>query len=358
MNKMIEKLDFTVAIPTYNGAKHLPQVLDFLLKQTGIEKLNWEIIIIDNNSHDNTNEVIKHYQKTYSQNICLRYFFEKKQGISFARMRAISEARGEFVAFVDDDNLLAPDWILQSYTFGKEHPQAGAWSGQIHGNFEGKPPENFEKIQAFLAIREHGSNPYLFDAANLRLPPGAALVVRKQVWCENVPQRPSLSGKLPGIFVQGDDYEALLYIHYGGWQIWYNPTMHTYHQIPNWRLERDYLLTLARGCGLCIFQLRLINTKNWQKPIVFVKTILGNLCRVLQQLIHYRGQFKTNLIALFEMEFYFASMISPLYYLKCHICRVLNQFVIMFYNSDFTPTLNMLPIKEEKLKPKILLKIN
>ncbi|MEH2338386.1 hormogonium polysaccharide biosynthesis glycosyltransferase HpsE [Nostoc sp.] len=325
---MSEKLDFTVAIPTYNGAKRLPQVLDFLLKQTGIEKLNWEIIIIDNNSHDNTKEVIEHYQKIYSQNICLRYFFEKKQGIPFARMRAISEARGDLIAFVDDDNLLASDWILESYSFGKEHPQAGAWSGQIHGDFEVKPPENFERIQAFLAIREHGSNPHLFDAANLRLPPGAALVVRKQVWCENVPQRSTLSGKLPGIFVQGDDYEALLYIHYGGWQIWYNPSMHTYHQIPHWRLERDYLLTLARGCGLCIFQLRLINAKNSQKPIILVKTILGNLHRILQHLIKYRGQLKSNLIVIFEINFYLASMMSPFYSLKLKLDRILENTTI------------------------------
>ncbi|MEH2446947.1 MAG: hormogonium polysaccharide biosynthesis glycosyltransferase HpsE [Nostoc sp.] len=328
MNSMSDKVDFTVAIPTYNGAKRLPKVLDLLLKQTGIEKLNWEIIIIDNNSHDNTNQVIEHYQKNYSQNICLRYFFEKKQGITFARMRAISEARGEFIAFVDDDNLLVSNWILESYNFGKEHPQAGAWSGQIHGDFEVKPPENFERIQAFLAIREHGSNPHLFDAANLRLPPGAALVVRKQVWCENVPQRSTLSGKLPGIFVQGDDYEALLYIHYGGWQIWYNPSMHTYHQIPHWRLEKNYLLTLARGCGLCIFQLRLINAKNWQKPIILVKTILGNLHRILQHLIKYRGQLKSNLIVIFEINFYLASMISPFYSLKLKLDRILENTTI------------------------------
>ncbi len=69
------------------------------------------------------------------------------------------------------------------------------------------------------------SNPHLFDADNLRLPPAAALVVRKQVWCENVPEQSVLSGKLTNIFVAGDDYEPSL-LHYAGWEIWYNPTMH------------------------------------------------------------------------------------------------------------------------------------
>jgi glycosyltransferase involved in cell wall biosynthesis len=323
MNELvIENLDITIAIPTYNGATRLPKILDKLLTQRRIEHLNGEIIIVDNNSSDDTSEVIESYQKICNSNFPLRYFLETEQGAAFARLRAVREARGELIAFLDDDNLPDPNWVVEAYIFGAEHPQAGVWSGQIHGDFEVNPPEKFERIQAFLAIREHGLEPHLFDAANLRLPPGAALVVRKQAWSENVPQRPKLSGKLPGILVQGDDYEPLLYIHYAGWEIWYNPTMHTYHQIPHWRLEKEYLLTLARGCGLCICQLRLINTKNWQKPIVFVRTFLGNLRRVLEHVIKYRGHLKSDLIALFEIQFYLGSMMSPFYCLKSNIRKL------------------------------------
>ncbi|MBN3910030.1 MAG: glycosyltransferase family 2 protein [Nostoc sp. NMS1] len=318
-------LDFTVSIPTYNGAKRLPKVLDLLLNQTGVENLNWEIIIIDNNSKDDTNKISEYYQKFSNQNFSVRYFLEKEQGIAFARMRAINEARGEFIAFIDDDNLPKNDWVLQSYLFGKEHPQAGAWSGQIHGDFEVKPPKDFARIQAFLAIREHGSQPYLFDADNLRLPPGAALVVRKQAWCESVPEQLVFKGRLTKLMVGGDDTEALLYLHKKGWEIWYNPAMHIDHQIPHWRLEKDYLLVIARGCGLCIFQLRLINAKNWQKPILLVKTILGNLHRVLHHLIKYRGQLESNLIALFEINFYLASMMSPFYSLRWKLDRIFKR---------------------------------
>lgn len=321
----LKNLDFTVAIPTYNGANRLPKVINLLLKQTGVAKLNWEIIIIDNNSKDDTNKVSEFYKQFSNENFSLRYFLEKRQGIAFARMRAINEARGEFIAFIDDDNFPENDWVLQSYIFGKEHPQAGAWSGQIHGDFEVSPPENFTRIQAFLAIREHGLQPYLFDADNLRLPPGAALVVRKQAWCESVPEELVFKGRLSKLMVSGDDTEALLYLHKAGWEIWYNPAMHINHQIPHWRLEKDYLLVLARGCGLCIFQLRLINAKNWQKPIVLVKTILGNLHRLLQHIIKYRGQFRSNLIAVFEINFYWASMLSPFYSFKWKLDRILEN---------------------------------
>ncbi|MBW4605918.1 MAG: hormogonium polysaccharide biosynthesis glycosyltransferase HpsE [Hassallia sp. WJT32-NPBG1] len=321
---ILETLDITVAIPTYNGAERLPKILERLLTQTGVENIRWEIIIVNNNSSDNTAEVIQEYQNNWEANCLLRYCLETEQGAAWARLRAVREARGRVLGFLDDDNLPAPDWVAQAVTFGAKYPQAGAWSGQIHGDFEVKPPEKFERIQAFLAIREHGCEPFLFDPDNLRLPPGAALVVRKEVWCANVPQRPTLSGKLPGLMVQGDDYEPLLYIHHAGWEIWYNPVMHTYHQIPHWRLERDYLLTLARGCGLCICQLRLVNTKNWQKPIVFVRTIVGNFRRVLEQIIKYRGHLENDIVALFEMEFYLASMLSPFYSLKISLKKYIS----------------------------------
>ncbi|MBR8837864.1 MAG: hormogonium polysaccharide biosynthesis glycosyltransferase HpsE [Stigonema ocellatum SAG 48.90 = DSM 106950] len=313
---MTEYLDFTVAIPSYNGETRLPELLKRLQNQIHTENLSWEIIIVDNNSTDNTAAVIKTYQASWQHPYPLKYFFEAQQGAAWARLRAVQEAKGQLIGFLDDDNLPAPDWVQQGVAFGKEYPQAGAWGSQIHGDFEVKPPENFARIQNFLAIRERGEKPNLYEPQNLSLPPGAAIVVRKQAWCDNVPSRPVLSGKIPGLMIQGDDYEPLLHIHRGGWQIWYNPTMHTYHQIPHWRLEKDYLLSLARGCGLCIYQLRLINAKNWQKPILFVRTILGNLRRFLLLFLKYRGEGQSDVIALCEMEFYWSSMISPFYLLK------------------------------------------
>lgn len=314
--------NLTLAIPTYNSENRLTKLLDKLKTQILEENINWEIVVVDNNSKDNTAIVIKNYQKSWDSQVPLKYFLETQQGAAFARLRAVKEARGEIIAFLDDDNLPASDWVQAAYDFGQKHPLAGVWSGQIHGDYEVKPPENFKRIQAFMAIREHGDEPHLFDPDNLRLPPGAALVVRKQAWSENVPEKPRLTGKLPGLMVQGDDYEPLLYIHKAGWQIWYNPDMHTYHQIPHWRLEKDYLISLARGCGLCHCQLRFINAKTWQKPIIFARTFFANLRRVVRHLVKYKGQLKVDTIARFEIEFYWTSMISPFYSLKCYFDRI------------------------------------
>lgn len=309
-------IEFTVAIPTYNGENRLPMVLERLRTQEKVDNLKWEIIVIDNNSTDGTAKIIQNYQDIWPQSYPLKYYFEAEQGAAFARQRAVREARGPLIGFIDDDNLPASDWVAAAYFFAQDHPRAGAYSGQIHGEYEISPPENFERIKAFLAIREHGSQTRLFEPESLRLPPAAALVVRKQAWLESVPGRPILSGKLPGMLVQGDDYEPLLYMHKAGWEIWYYPALHTYHQIPHWRLERGYLLSISRGCGLATCQLRLINAKNWQKPIIILRTLLGNLRRIVLHLLRYRTQVQSDTIAACELEFFLGSFMSPFYVLK------------------------------------------
>ncbi|MBT9313964.1 hormogonium polysaccharide biosynthesis glycosyltransferase HpsE [Leptothoe spongobia] len=310
-------IDFTVAIPTYNGSKRLPQLLEKLRSQTGTEHFSWAILVVDNNSTDNTKDVIRLAQAHWPKDSpALDYVFESKQGAAFARITAMERAESEWVSFLDDDVLPAADWLAQAYAFAQEHPDAGAYGGQIHANFEVEPPPNFSRIQSFLAIRERGPTPHRYDPNNLVLPPSAAWVISKRAWQDNVPLHPKLGGRTQDSMVQGDDYAPLLYMHRTNWEIWYNPDMHVFHQIPKSRLDRTYLTTLSRGCGLCICQLRMINAQIWQKPFLFTKLLLSNLRRVILHWIKYRHLIQTDLVAACEMEFFVGSFVSPFYYLK------------------------------------------
>ena len=157
-------LDFTVAIPTYNGSRRLPQLLERLRSQTHTEHFSWAIVVVDNNSTDDTQAVVRWAQANWGQDSpTLHYVFEKSQGAAFARIKAMEHAQSEWVGFLDDDVIPADDWVAQAYAFAKEHPDAGAYGGQIHGNFEIEPPANFARIQSFLAIRERGPVPHRYD---------------------------------------------------------------------------------------------------------------------------------------------------------------------------------------------------
>ncbi len=163
-NVMTEnQIDFAVAIRAYNAADRLPDILDKLKIQEGIEEINWEIVIVDNNSKDNTAQIIADYQSNWKEKFPLKYFFEPRQGASIARRTAMEKTQGSLVGFWDDDNLPAPDWVAQAYAFGKSHPKAGAYGGQIHGEFETEPPPDFKKIAVYLAIIERGQKSFCYN---------------------------------------------------------------------------------------------------------------------------------------------------------------------------------------------------
>ncbi|QSJ18469.1 hormogonium polysaccharide biosynthesis glycosyltransferase HpsE [Nostoc sp. UHCC 0702] len=318
-------VDFTVVIPTYNGESRLSKVLERLQTQTGVEQLNWEILVVDNNSTDNTAKLVQNYQASWSNHASLRYCFEGEQGLAFARSRGIKEAKGEFVGFLDDDNLPAPTWVISAYKFGKEHPKAGAYGSQIHGLFEVEPPEHLKKIIFYLAINERGSQPLLYQPQKKGFPPGAGLVVRRQVWQNHVPQRLFLVGRVGLSMLAGEDSEALSYIHKAGWEIWYSPAMEIEHIIPSWRLEKKYLISLMRGIGLSRYHLRMSLLHNWQKPFVFFIYLANDLRKLLLHFIRYFRVLKTDLVAAIEMEIILTTFISPFYLFKLKLNKSLTK---------------------------------
>lgn len=309
-------LDFTVAIPTYNGERRLPEVLERLRSQLYTEAFSWEVIVVDNNSTDSTAQVVQAYQADWPQAYPLRYCSELQQGAAFARRRAFIEAKAELIGFLDDDNLPAPDWVQKAYAFGQKYPDAGAYASQIHGAFEVAPPEGFKRILPFLAINERGFQPLLYDPSSNLLPPSAGLVVRKQAWLESVPNQMILTGRTKDSMLTSEDLEMLSYIRAAGWKIWYNPAMEIYHKIPHWRLEREYLIPFIRGIGLSRHVTRMLGIKPWQRPIALLAYMVNDMCKIVFHLLKHRLKVRTDLVASCEMQLFLSSAISPFYLWK------------------------------------------
>lgn len=313
--------DFTVAIPTYNGEHRLPEVLDKLREcgayimrsQINTENFSWEVLVIDNNSTDNTKKVVENYQKTWIKNYPLRYCQEQQQGAGFARQKAIKEAKSELIGFLDDDNLPAENWLVAAYEFAQKYPKAGAFGSQIHPLYEVEPPDNFAKIAPFLAITERGEKPLLYQPSSKLLPPSAGLVIRKQAWLGNVPNKLILTGRANGKMLTSEDLEVLSHIQQSNWEIWYNPAMEIYHKIPHWRLEKSYLTSLIRGIGLSRHVTRMVGVKPWQKPLVIPAYMANDLRKIILHILKYGNKVNTDLIAACEMQLYISSLVSPFF---------------------------------------------
>ena len=114
-----EEPKISAIIPTYNRAKYLDQLLKSLLHQTLDQKF-YEIIVADNNSNDNTREIVKKYTDLPGNNV--KYVFEKNQGIHFSRHAGAKAANSEILAYTDDDSIVDKRWLeelLKVYDDGK-----------------------------------------------------------------------------------------------------------------------------------------------------------------------------------------------------------------------------------------------
>ena len=97
----------SVVVCTYNRSVLLPGVLQSLCEQT-LATARYQIIVVDNNSVDNTRAVTEEFCRRYAN---VRYQFEPRQGLSHARNRGWQVAQGEYVAYIDDDCKAPPEWL-------------------------------------------------------------------------------------------------------------------------------------------------------------------------------------------------------------------------------------------------------
>ncbi|MBE9182203.1 glycosyltransferase family 2 protein [Oculatella sp. LEGE 06141] len=326
-------LDFTVAIPTYNSEKRLAEVLKRLTLQLHTASFSWEVIVVDNNSTDGTARVVEAYQRCWPATVPLRYCLEPKQGAAFARQRAVTEAKGTFVGFLDDDNWPTSTWVAAAHAFGVSHPQAGAFGSRIDGAFDVAPPPNFKAIACYLAIIQRGTQPHRYEPHNKVLPPGAALVVRREAWLTAVPSRLVLNNTSKAVGLASEDLEAVLHIQKAGWEVWHNPAMQVYHNIPGWRLERSYLLSLFRCVGLSRHRIRMLRLNAWQRPFAFLMYLVNDVRRLALHWLKYRTVLQHDLVAACETELLIHSVISPFFLWK-------KQYLERFSRSA---SLQMLP---------------
>lgn len=106
----------SVVIPTYNCAKFLGRTIDSALKQT---YRDFEIIVVDDGSTDGTQALVAAYKES------VRYVYQSNQGASAARNAALSRASGEFIAYLDADDLWLPDKLARQVEFLDAHSTCG-----------------------------------------------------------------------------------------------------------------------------------------------------------------------------------------------------------------------------------------
>ncbi len=241
-------MKISVIICTYNPRKdYLDRVINSLKAQS-LEHTQWEIIIIDNNS----NEPIEGFiDRSWHSNITVKV--EAEQGLTAARLRGIQIAKGELLVFVDDDNILLPNYLETCSKIEREYPFLGAWGGSTPAEFETAPTNWIKDFVHILGVRTIKTIAWSnsFDERN-NIPIGAGLAVRREVAIayreavQNDDRRKQLDRNGASLSGCGDTDLALTACD-TGLGIGVFPELSLTHLIPKERVKADYLLKLMKG---------------------------------------------------------------------------------------------------------------
>jgi glycosyltransferase involved in cell wall biosynthesis len=134
----------SVVVCTHNRAYRLGQTLKSLQEMAVPVGLPWELIIVDNNSNDSTEQVINNFTNKFDLNV--KYVAERRQGLSYARNMGVQEASGAIIAFTDDDCIVDRHWIA---SISKEFHSDASIAG-IGGRVE-----LYNKLDRPVSIRVH-----------------------------------------------------------------------------------------------------------------------------------------------------------------------------------------------------------
>lgn len=124
----------SIIMPTYNCAKFIEESIESVLSQT---YKNWELIIVDDCSNDNTEDIVKRYCETDDR---IKYLkLDVNSGAAIARNKGIEQARGKYIAFLDSDDLWMDGKLEKQISFMEENNYNFTCTDYMQIDESGKP---------------------------------------------------------------------------------------------------------------------------------------------------------------------------------------------------------------------------
>lgn len=284
---MKSNIRLSVILCTHNPNRdYLLHTLEALEKQT-LKRKSWELLLIDNASDKLLADLWN-----LSWHPLSRHIREDELGLTPARLRGISEAQGELLVFVDDDNLLHPSYLEVALQIAEERAYMGAFGGDIEGIFEAPISKWIGPYLESLAIRSvkvasWGCRPG--TKAMEFTPCGAGMVIRKHiadayrdmVMNDNIRRNLGRSGQN---LISGEDSDMALCACRMGLAVGVFPQLKMQHIIPGNRLSLEYTLRLAEDITSSYYLLCYLweNTVP-QKPSTKIFTA-ENVVRILKKI--------------------------------------------------------------------------
>jgi glycosyltransferase involved in cell wall biosynthesis len=238
-----ENKNISVIICTYNREQVIGKALQHLSLQTDT---NFEIVLVNNNSTDNTGNICEAFIKDNPQ-LSIRYFVEKNQGLSYARNRGVKESQNEYLVFWDDDSFAFPDYIRNLKVFLRNYPDTRAAGGKILPCYETKKPDWMSKyLMSLISTIDWGDKVTFFKGRSY--PIGANMIIHKSLIEKYGEFNVNLGRK--GKNLEGaEEKDFFLKIKKDAVPIYYVPDICVKHWVSDSRLSSDFFTKQALAIG-------------------------------------------------------------------------------------------------------------
>ena len=240
----LHMIEVSVIICTRNRADSLARALNSFNHCQIPTAVNWELLVVDNNSTDHTEATVRAFQ----DKLPLRSVFEPLQGINHARNRGLAEAKGELLLFTDDDVEVDKQWLSALWQAARHDPEAVFLGGRIQPRYEAAPPrwfrDNAATVLSAVAVQ--------FDLGEIerRLTPddrhlfyGANMAFRSEVFRTGLRFPVSTASGTDGrtLRIRRDETQLLEELRARGCVGRYVPQAVIYHWLTAERLTRAYV---------------------------------------------------------------------------------------------------------------------
>lgn len=238
-------IQISVAICTLNRAGYLRKALQSLSKQT-LDTDLYEVLVVDNNSTDQTKEVAT---EDFSHLPNLRYLFEPILGLSQARNTAWKQASGEYIAYLDDDAIASPQWLETILEiFNTRKPQPGCVGGKVEPIWEKpRPAWLSDKLLPYLTVIDWSDTPAILQGSKYAA--GANMAFPKRVIEEIGGFETRLGRKGKNLLSNEEMYvkDQLSALNY---EIYYHPQASVKHHVAASRLEKQWFIDRSYWQGV------------------------------------------------------------------------------------------------------------
>ncbi len=252
----------SVIICTNNGAKHIGPALEALENQNIPDDLQWEILLIDNGSTDDTFNVVENIKRNFKKDIQFRIISEPIIGKSNALIKGYNEAKFELMLICDDDNWLQPEYLQNVACIFRRKPEIGLLGGYGIAEFSGEEkPVWFDKWQQLYACGKHHEKSGFLAPGDFSIW-GAGSVIRKTMWV--FLQKNGfhfINNTRPGAML-GEDLELSHAVNYSGSKLYSDENLWFYHDLSGGRITRKKLREQLRKSGSALFVIYAIASKN------------------------------------------------------------------------------------------------